>query len=252
MSELIFYHIPKCGGSSLRKMIYDVIDDEVKRNTLCPPYTNVLSNNDVRACTELSINREKTETENLKIILTHISYLPDLHPKLKITVLRNPIDRVISHYYFFEFRDKNSPLYNIELDNLYNNDRNLFNNYMCRYGNVMSTQLGIINCSGLLFEEYQHRIKCDGNQINKKIKERINEFNFICKLEYLNKYLDVLNRLLKKHIKTVTNLSEVVQNSSPYKKQCSYEIRNAIVELCYFDIMLYESFDECIISPFDI
>lgn len=102
--SLIFLHTPKAAGSTLNT----IIDRQ-----FLPSVIFKINNSDVQK----SINEFKNIVEEKRIkircLMGHMPfglhrYLPQ--PSIYVTLLRNPIDRVISHYYFV-LRNPNHYLY---------------------------------------------------------------------------------------------------------------------------------------------
>jgi len=90
MAKICFVHIPKTAGSSLRKMLKDNYHpDEVFNGNTMLDYQD----------------KTKEDMEKYKLFLGHIFYYKALEilpeDTRYITLLRNPVDRVISLYYFW-------------------------------------------------------------------------------------------------------------------------------------------------------
>jgi hypothetical protein len=96
--EVIFYHIEKSAGSSLEVMFYNYFKNIYLENEIyIPP-----KNNSKHYCLEEISYFEKN---NFKVILCHISIndkINNFSEHIKITAIRHPIDRIISHYYYFD------------------------------------------------------------------------------------------------------------------------------------------------------
>ena len=119
--DFIFYHIEKCRGTSLRDSLYYYFINIYNKKQIFD--TNKSS--DYR----IQFNKKNIDTikndnnfdyDNIKIIMSHVRvydfpYLLNTTP-IKITIIRNPIDRIISHYYYFDKAN-----YNCEMIDLPNN-----------------------------------------------------------------------------------------------------------------------------------
>jgi hypothetical protein len=173
--DFIFYHIEKCGGSSLRLSLRDYFsnmydDDEI----YIPDRSNF---NFVRK--HLPTICDKRDCSKLKILLSHMSDgFPYRHlqipTQIKFTCVRNPIDRVISHYYFFDY-----PHTKIDLINL---EASTFRRYCKTMGKLQCDRMGCLNSKGF-------------TTVTKIIKY-IQSFYFICVVENLSEDLKQLNRML--------------------------------------------------------
>jgi len=85
---LIFVHIPKTAGSSLSGIIYTKYNPH-EVFSVSNPALNIVS----------QINN------NTKCVLGHnlFGQHQELGPRIYVTMLRDPIDRVISHYYYIKY-----------------------------------------------------------------------------------------------------------------------------------------------------
>lgn len=94
-NRIIFQHIPKAAGTSLAKLFVNQFDRD--RVFICGSKDGVLND---------FIEFEQNERNRLQLLIGHVdfgihNYFND--ESLYITFLRDPIDRVISHYYFIKF-----------------------------------------------------------------------------------------------------------------------------------------------------
>jgi len=121
--ELVFYHIPKCGGTSLRdffKQLYLANGFQTEDIYISHNANNIpdIMNND-------ALTQILPILESKKIILAHINHnlYPKLQSKFNITCVRNPINRFISSFNHFTLQV--NPDCNLE--NLYLTDKSQFN-----------------------------------------------------------------------------------------------------------------------------
>jgi len=105
--SFIYTHIPKCGGTSFRALIYEsALQSGINKSLLYIPGFGDLPND--KNFDQLN-DDEKNELsqKKLKIIANHCKFDDHLHFNLKLekpfyfTILRDPIKRFISHYNFF-------------------------------------------------------------------------------------------------------------------------------------------------------
>lgn len=95
--SVIFLHIPKAGGSTINK----IIERQYRQNNIF----RIRGNNpkQIRDCENEFKVLPLTEKEKIKVIMGHMdfgihNFLPQ--PSVYITLLRDPVERVISHYYY--------------------------------------------------------------------------------------------------------------------------------------------------------
>ena len=89
---ILFLHIPKCAGNS----IYSLLSEQFPRGSVYIPYKSTEEN--ARLIAEMPDH----ERRRVRVVAAHMpygahQYFPDAR---YITVLRDPVDRVISSYYF--------------------------------------------------------------------------------------------------------------------------------------------------------
>ena len=178
-----FYHIEKCAGTSLRFELYNYFSQLYNKNLIFMPEVNNigkhvnLTNNDY-----INIVRLGKEFINFinykKIFLCHISCNDDifkLNPMFKITCIRHPLTRVISHYNYFD-----KPLLKKEFYEL--NDHE-FNEWFKQKGNLTIFRLtnshnnlklakqNLLKMNHVIMtHNYDHDIKILGNKLDDKFK----------------------------------------------------------------------------------
>ena len=122
VENVIFLHMPKAGGTTLRHIFYDQYK-----------YLNENEIYTINRTKETSLfhNIDKNEKQKIKLLIGHMPF--GLHNNLNnnfnyITFLRNPIERVISAYFynkenessdvFEQINSKNFSLYDYLLNNI--------------------------------------------------------------------------------------------------------------------------------------
>ena len=129
--ELVFYHIPKCGGTSLRdffKQLY--LANGFHKEDI---YISNISNNIPDIMNAEILTQMLPILDKKKIVLAHINHnlYPKLPSKFNLTCIRHPVNRFISSFNHFTLQE--NPDYNLE--QLYLNDMptfdKLFNNCYC-------------------------------------------------------------------------------------------------------------------------
>ena len=105
--SFVFTHIPKCGGSSFRKLIYQsAINSKISEDQIYIPGEGKVKH-------DANLNQLDTEQlsalqkQKVKILADHTKFLPETYKALGMqnpfvfTIFRNPKQRFISHYNFF-------------------------------------------------------------------------------------------------------------------------------------------------------
>lgn len=99
--EVCFFHIEKCCGSSLREMLFSYFKHWF----------------DITEIYKADNEPNWTDQDQYKVMLYHCSYnqkgVTDRFSEhcFSITCVRNPIDRILSHYYFFDYPTTNTPFH---------------------------------------------------------------------------------------------------------------------------------------------
>lgn len=116
--KFIFYHIPKCGGTSARLALYDIFIHKYNDAQIYLP--QVHPNARGRKCGYLGRNFTTPQQYNqyvhglgidYKVYLCHITRcvktrcMPASDP-VTMTLIRDPVDRLISHYHHFNVEEK--------------------------------------------------------------------------------------------------------------------------------------------------
>ena len=141
--SFIFTHIPKCGGTSFREFIFEAcVNSNIDSSNLyIPGLNNLAFNKNLSQLTNEEL-RELTGRE-LKVLANHskhnehIKYGINLQNPFCYTILREPVDRFISHYNFFYYQNGLDGLKGIPFNQLGENEKNrllgLLSNLQTKY-----------------------------------------------------------------------------------------------------------------------
>lgn len=218
-----FYHIEKCGGTSLRKFFMNYFRKIYSKDELLIPQvmgeirkTNLTSIDNIQYIKD---NFGSDFFDNVKVVVCHMSFqqkgITDFKSKINVTCLREPIERLISHYYFFSSKNYNDR----RLDEL--TDKEL-TEYCKKMGNLMT-----------------NRLSGGTHDIDLAIKN-ISQFDVVMILEDINHSMNLLNKCLEKEFKVKVNGNLGHANKCSKKPTHSKELKNKLREYCKDDIKLYE------------
>jgi hypothetical protein len=223
--DFIFYHIEKCGGTSMRIGLYNYFNNIYNTKQI---YESSITANGCIEFNKKNMYIIKNDTtfdyNNIKIILGHtrVYDLPSLFitTPLKITIIRNPLDRIISHYYHFDQKN-----YNCEMVDL---PKNIFKKYCKGHGRHMCRVLNCIDSN---------------NYFNvKKLKDIIKNLTYVLILENIDQDIKYLNKLLNNHYKCNYIIEINKLNTSKKDKNNIKEydlLKEKIKPFCRPDFLLY-------------
>jgi hypothetical protein len=226
--EFIFYHIEKCGGSSFREAFNNYFLNFYKQKHIFIPEKNGnIKINFVPENIETIKKNKSISYNNLKVILSHIrySYFPTLNIRvpLKITVIRNPVDRLISHYYFFQYKQNNCQMIDLPKEE--------FDNFCRFHCSHITNSMGCLNAD---------------NVVDKSLcEERIKEFSFIGLLENIDKDIIIINDLLNTYYKC--DYTIVVPHKNATKNvsiKYHLALKKRVEEFCGNDMFFYNMVKE--------
>ena len=107
--SVIFLHIPKVGGTTVNR----IIDRQYKPNTIYRVRDDDSRHKRIQDCVDEFKLLPSSEKEEIEVVMGHMgfgihNFLPQ--PSVYITMLRDPVERVISYYYYV-LRTSNHYLY---------------------------------------------------------------------------------------------------------------------------------------------
>lgn len=190
--EYCFFHIEKCMGSSLRIMLYNFFKNIYTEDEIYYPEKYKVTQNLIKK--EDYIFFEKEYIHNIKVLLCHCSFnhrnITDKFSTTcySITCIANPIDRIISHFYYFD-KDK----YN---RNLYELDESEITDYLVKR-----------NRGGLI----TYRLSGSTNDIL-IAKDNLDKIDCILLLESIEEDIVILNAILNKRTTTNNNINIIKKN----------------------------------------
>ena len=231
MSIITFYHIEKSAGSSFRKLLLNYILH--KYNIKGPQVYHI--ENDLEF-----LNNHIYLLDKYKFILHHVSYSNYLfnNTKFNITILRKPVERVISHFHYFDsetLKYKNLLEYK-------NADFNGFKNYCLFTGNLQCLKFSgefiqILNTE----KDYKsYFTKILNSNLIKNVMHNLLQFNAVLIFEKLNlhKLNEVFNDYEYDFINNFTH--ENINKSKNYNY--NEDFIKELNEYCLYDNIVYEYF----------
>ncbi len=230
--SVIFLHIPKVGGSTISK----IIERQYRPNTIFRVRENS-SQKRIQNCVDEFKVLPVAEKEKIKVLMGHMgfglhNFLPQ--PSVYFTLLRDPVERVISYYYFILRRP---------------------NHYL--YQTVTSRKMSIEDCirSGISIEldNGQTRIlsatkgdvdlpisfgQCNTEMLERAKKNLRESFVGVGLVESFDKSLLLFKKLLNWN--NIFFIKRNVTQDRPLKSDLSQKTLNLIQKQNELDIELYQ------------
>lgn len=233
--QLIFSHIPKCGGTSFREYIYrQALSSGLHKSQLHIPGVGGLSIN--KNLNQLSkIELDGLSQREVKVWAMHVPINMHQHYKLLgsnplyFTLVRSPLDRFLSHYYFFYYRQGADGFKGKHLQDL--SDSSL---------NYIFEKLSNIYASYFL-GEYKSGVFKD-IQLFEEIVSVINQDNIVVGLlDDINGSLDKLRGKLPRWLNVNNDFpkTNVFLKSKSYAKDLSSNLKDQILSKNQLDILIY-------------
>ncbi|GAG55438.1 unnamed protein product, partial [marine sediment metagenome] len=221
-SSFVFIHIHKCGGSSLRKIINNTFLKMCDADSIFIPTCNKIPNEkilNVKEYLNATTNEYKVYAchENYDFMVTRILKSGKTLPFI-CTLLRDPVERLISHYEFFTREENNISLEKLPPDRL--------KNYCIQLGNLMVRKMGYMSGEENSLDEMLVRAK---NRL-----ENIDLFGFV---EDFDVFINKLNKINPYGLHFEDS---VFINKNSNKKLYSDDFKAKIRPYCKWDIELYD------------
>ena len=111
-ATLFFMHLPKTGGTSIRQAARDIFPPERilmvygRKSQWSTPFATelVYVRRDVSDAQRMAMRSEHIVEKRIAFFSSHLcaAHLPCFDPARAFTILRDPVERVLSEYYFFQ------------------------------------------------------------------------------------------------------------------------------------------------------
>ena len=228
--KIIFYHIPKSGGTSFETFFKKFYNDK----------------NIVKVYPESNFNEEIKKNPKKKIFYGHVGYqdIDDIENCFQFTVLRNPLEIYRSEYYFLKGFNKQ---YNrSEITSIVQIENLSFENYLMRkkkyYNDNMITRYF---SNKLIYKDIFDRRFF--KKINKDENGQLNDDDYklaLFNLKKINVYIfENLNRkMIYKRLNTKLYFSNIVTNKTIIREKLSKSQLEMCRKINNYDLKIYEEF----------
>ncbi|MEM8677101.1 MAG: sulfotransferase family 2 domain-containing protein [Cyanobacteria bacterium P01_G01_bin.67] len=218
---VIFLHLPKAAGTTL----CDIFLRQYQAGSI-----HLLDGTNFDQAQEDFKQLSPEEKAQIKILMGHMyfglhEYQP--HPATYVTMLRNPIDRVISYYYFIK-KARNHPDYEMM------KTKNISIEDYC--------QMGVVNmCNGQTrFLSGNQESEINGKEILKQAKKNLQEYFSVVGIQekFDESLLMLRNKLAWKKMPYYYRRN--TNRTKSYRQEISNSTRAAIEKYNELDLELYE------------
>jgi len=222
---LIFLHIPKAGGNTLKSILNEQYREDERLRIYTYPHFS--KDKGIERLKKLSIE----EKSKLKLIYGHFAF--GIHKYLSaeakyITFLRNPVDRIISHFYYVKKHNVKEHIKNMEGDTF---EEYLEKGLQYELNNGMTRLL----CSEEKIQKGSTVTRDDLETAKRNIEKY---FSFVGVLEEFHKGLMILNNMLGWGNALIYKRKNVTEH--PKREEFPKHVINKIIQMNKLDIELYK------------
>lgn len=246
--KIFFLHLHKCGGVSINKAIqYCYRDWNLLRDNssiYLDSEASFLASNNIFNTDKLTTNlvdsdyivqqyREKIllyymYSKKTQYIGGHFTFNQLIYQNFSqdfsfVTMLRDPIQRWKSFYFFNRYKEKNHGKLNIEILDFLKSD------YGKKYGCLFVMFLGGINKEG----------KYTSKEAIQQAKENLHKFDIVGFIEHQEKFAKKFQERFGKRL-IIHKLNQNPKPEAFQKTIINTEIEKRIIELCHPDIEVYQ------------
>jgi hypothetical protein len=193
--DFYFYHVEKCAGMSFRHSVYEGFKDKYAEEQLFIPPWTVPGHYNVQLFIASGLG-DRAYFENVKVIADHSNpgelaqvLNTEVEVRFRITALRHPVERALSHFHYFRERDSDALPELGEGRSLHELGKGKLEEFMTAYGNLQTIRLsnwGTLDQAIDAIRNMDSLIVCEEYGRSIELLNRVNPFGITFRPSTLN------------------------------------------------------------------
>ena len=231
VEKICFIHVPKCGGTSLNEAFKKSISKSLFLKSYKIDSVKTIKRASALGVDYLTVRREilnqKLANQSLRYFTGHAPCSAATRERFDdewtfVTVLRNPVERLISEYFFNRYKKLNHNKHDLSLEEYLQTDMGKENGY--RYIRYFADEGNMNN-----------------PEATEEAIENLKKIKLVGILENMQPFARRFEEVIGKPLTMVKNRNKNPISKEEIESRISKEGRRMIIEACKSDILIYET-----------